>query len=251
MDDILAANPHLLPAIREYVENKEIEQVKSSTSPSKRRRRATEDSTYLGDLFDFLAPSPSSRLVLRPRKMAKYSSDAVICESRATEMSSGNELDLENTQLSVTEALEKRMEVCFGVIPDKSDLLLPRPQKRKRSGTSNGDGEMTKTKVPLSKSIKQSFNAFQPQNGQETSTFEWSLDDSKVDLAEICPFSLSCVSGMECPRGSACKLKGVCTVRNPRSHAESADVLNVRRANRAAPLPALRCTYGSYVCLWL
>jgi len=46
-------------------------------------------------------------------------------------MSSGNELDLENTQLSVTEALEKRMEVCFGVIPDKSDLLLPRPQKRK------------------------------------------------------------------------------------------------------------------------
>lgn len=223
----------------------------SSTSPSKRKRRATEASTYLGDLFDFLAPSPSGRLILRPLKMARYSSDAVICQSRATEMSSGNELDLENTQSSVTEALEKRMELCFGVVPDRSDLLRPRPPKRKRPGTSNGDSEMTKNTIPVSKSMKQSAGGFQPQNGQGTSTFESSLDDSTADLAETCPLSLFCLSAVKCPRGSACKLKGVCTVRDPRSHAELADVLNVRRANRAAPLPALGCTCGSHVCLWL
>lgn len=104
-----------------------------STSPKKRKRAATEDSTDLGALFDSLAPSPSSRVILRPPKIAKCSNDAVARDARAVAPSSEKSPDLESARLSVTEPLEKRMEVCFGVVPTRSVAALAHPQQCERS----------------------------------------------------------------------------------------------------------------------
>lgn len=88
-------------------------------------------------------------------------------------MFSENESVLGNAQVAVTQPLEKQMELCFGVVPNKSDLPLPQAQKRKRLASSTGDGKKSKKPTPASETIKHSSNAFQhgSENAPATSTF--------------------------------------------------------------------------------
>lgn len=177
---------------------------------SKRKRAPTEDKTYLAELFDSPAPSLSSRSVpLRPLKVAKYHHDSEASPSHSGRLSSENISGLENAPLPATEPLEKLMELCFGVVLNKSVASLPKVPKRKRS--DSGDNDSAGIGTRSTKLIKQSDNTVHSSQGRNPSTLEWSLDGSRVlDLAEICPFSL--YPNSSCAWGPGCGLKTVCLV---------------------------------------
>lgn len=258
LNDIVAAQPHLLPTIREFVESKETQNkpAKPSPSPRKRKRGGTEDSTYLGTLFDSLAPSPSGRVILRPRKIVDYANNTVACVTRERGMSSRNGSDLENARFSVTESVEKRMELCFGVVPAKSVTSPARPQKRRRldSNLDDGGGDRDRD-CDAEKSENDGLATESKQTGRlelthETLTCEGVLDASKVDLGDVCPFSL--YPNSSCAWGSGCRLKSVCAVRNRRIRIELADVTDVwtPRVNRARSCPVPRSICGGRVGFW-
>jgi len=183
----------------------------------------------------------------------KDSNNAVACETRARGPSFGNGSDIETAKFSGTESLEKRMERCFGVVPDKSVASLARPQKRQRlSDDGDGDTEKNGNDGLAMESIKKpkKKKTGRLELVHKTLTLEWDLDASKVELGDICPFSLYPTSS--CAWGSYCRLKSVCAVRTRRIRIRLDDVTDkwTPRVNRARSCPVPRSICGGRVGFW-
>ena len=143
----------------------------------------------------------------------KYSTDALHLPSDLITSSPEDCKRFDKTQLSATRFLEKQMLLCFGAIPSPSGDSIAQLVQRGKSDSN--DDDKSKNDTLAGKLTKRSESILQLENGLQTSPFEWSLDSSTTDLAEICPYSL--YYGRECLGGSACKLRSVCTVRESRS----------------------------------
>lgn len=171
--------------------------------------------------------------------MVKHHHDSEASPSHSTSLSSEHDSALENAPLPATQSLEKRMELCFGVVPNKSVASLPQVPKRKRSDSGDNDSDGIGTRS--TKSIKPSENTVHSSQGRNPSTLEWSLDGSRLlDLAEICPFSL--YPNSSCAWGLDCGLKTVCLVGWSEKSRWLAYMLNllISREGNAGILPAPR-----------
>lgn len=168
-------------------------------------------------------------------------------------MVSRNGSDLENAPFSVTESVEKRMELCFGVVPAKSVASPARPQKRRRldSNLDDGGGDRDRDR-DAEKSENDGRATESKQIGRlelmhKTLTCEGVSDASKLDFEDICPFSL--YPNSSCAWGSDCRLKSVCAVRDRRIRIRLDDVTDnwTPRVNRARSCPVPRSTCGGRV----
>ncbi len=159
---------------------------------------------------------------------------------------------------SATFALEKRMEQCFGSIPDRSladSKALTIRSKRLRSISSDNDnaavngGHVSKF-IKSGETSRAAALGTQPKSDHDLSSELLSWTEYEHYFDDVCPFSL--YPNSACPWGLECELREVCTnkVRCPEATVFVRYRMLKLGRGYVAFMAVVRCTRPYPVDLW-